>query len=391
METEDRRNCMKRILFTILALTILCSPCQAEYFSDIIVTGPNGAWIDARAYTSLSAAVTAAGANQRTIHIYSPLVATTLTVGDNVAFEFGRDGSISNTGTLTLPKGFTGPDRQIFTGTGQIDFADGTVVRSAWFQNFETALALTSNDKVTLIVSKPQTLTASFVVGTDVILKWESKENVLTVGNGITISNIKNIEAGNYQIFAGSGTFSFVNGIVLNLSWFTNLRAALTWISATEVTLMTYEDAIVDYTDSVPSTILLYVLGGTIDISATKILTTAGRIINNSIITGDGTLIVSGSIENNGTMSMNTSSVTGKIVNNGTITSSTSFTCSGSYTGIGTINTAGSIVLTGAVIDIPNNLYIFTGAGTVTGLDIARPEWWGNVDGSIEKAVLALQ
>jgi hypothetical protein len=372
METENRRSYMKRILITIITLLSLCTPCYAEYFSDIIVTGPNGAWIDSRAYSSLSAAVTAAGANQRAIHIYTPQTVTNLTIPSTVSLVFGRDGSINNSGTLTIQtKNISAPDRQIFTGAGQINFADGSVVRSAWFQNFESALALTNNDKVTLIVSKPQTLTASFAIGNNVILKWESRESVLTVGAGITISNIHSVEAGSYQIFAGTGTFSFTTNAVLDLSWFTNLRTAITWIGATTVVLESYKASVVDYTDTIPSNILFHIKGGSLSISATKVLTVNGTLYNESTITGSGTL-----------------TMVGKLINNGLVEDIV-FNSSGTYTGIGVIDTAGAISITGA-FDIPNDLYVFIGAGTVTGLDIARSEWWGNVDGSIEKAVASL-
>ncbi len=247
---------IKSFLISIFIILTLFTGAKAEYFSDIILTGTQGVWVDARSYSSINAAVTAIGANDRELVIVSPQTTTNLTIPSNVRLRFIRNGSITNSSQLTInTKNIIADNRQIFTGVGNIDFAPGTVLRSAWFSNIETAFALTINDTVTLIISKPQTITASYSPGNNVTLKWEAAGNILTTNAGVTVSNIRRIESGNYQLFAGAGTFTFVDGTKLNLSWFLHLRSALTWISTNKVTLVVPGTNVVDYSDTVPSNI----------------------------------------------------------------------------------------------------------------------------------------
>ena len=252
---------MKNIKLFFLSLILFISfstGLRAEFFTDVIVTSASGIWTDSRAYSNLNAAITAVGANQRTIKIVSPQVVTNLTIPSNVTLDFERDGSITNSGQLTLnTKNINADNRQIFTGVGNIDFASGTVVKSGWFSNFETALALTANDTIVLKVTKPQSLTASFAVGSNVSLEWEAPGNILTVNGGVNITNIGQITAGTYQILAGAGNFRFRDGTSLNLTWFPNLRSALTWISTNEVSLVIHGTNTVDYTDTVQTNIKL--------------------------------------------------------------------------------------------------------------------------------------
>lgn len=221
---------MKKALIFFISLTIIvltCTISKAEYFKDIILQSPDGVWTDVRAYSSLNTTVTALGANVRSLIIPVPQTLTTVTIPSTVILKFERDGSINNSGNLIInTKNIIAPDRPIFIGAGDVDFADGTVVRSSWFSDIEQALDKTLDNKVTLIISKEETIPDDAVVGDDVTLKWEASDNIITVGTGHTISNIKNIEAGSYQIFAGSGDFDFLDGSYLKSSWFLNLRLA---------------------------------------------------------------------------------------------------------------------------------------------------------------------
>lgn len=247
---KQRKIRMKKFILSIILITLLiASPAGAEFFSDIIVTSPNAIWTDSRAYNTLNDAIAAVGANERTIKIVSPQVVTTLTIPSNVNLEFDRNGSITNSGLLTInTKNIKAPNRQIFTGVGAIDFATGSTVKTGWFSNIETAFALTANDTVTLIVSKPQTITASYSPGNNVHLKWEDPGNILTVNAGRTVGNLKNIEAGNYQLFAGAGDFDFLDGTELKLNWFNRLESVLIWVEDEEVTITVNEDSIVQTT-----------------------------------------------------------------------------------------------------------------------------------------------
>lgn len=248
---------MKKLFILIfLILTLLTSPTQAEFLSDVIVTSSNAIWTDSRAYNTLNDAITAVGANERTIVIVNQQTVTTLTVPANVTLKFERDGSIANSAQLTInTRNIIASNRQIFTGAGDIDFATGSVIKSGWFSSFIEAVNQTSDDELTLIVSKQDYITADAAVGNSVTLKWESTRNRLIANSGFELSNISKIEAGDYQLFAGAGDFDFVDGTSLNLSWFNRLRSVLTWVENENVTVIVPGENIVDYSDTTTSNI----------------------------------------------------------------------------------------------------------------------------------------
>ena len=279
-------NYMKKLLLIFFILLFLCGTSNAEYFSDIIVTSPNGIWTDSRTYSTLNDAVAAVGANKRTIVIANQQVVTSLTIPSNITLKLERDGSITNSGQLTInTKNILAPDRQIFTGVGNIDFAAGSVIRSSWFSNLETALALTTNDTVTLLISKPHTITASYSVGTNVRLKWEAPGNLLTINPAITLSNISQVEAGDYQIFAGAGKFTFIDGMNLNLNWFAHFRSAITHADTTKVTITIPGIKVIDYSDSIPdnTTLDLVSRSGFLNLTAGVTLSNVKNIIASNV------------------------------------------------------------------------------------------------------------
>ena len=249
---------MKRLLLIFFTFLILCGTSNAEYFSDIIVTSPNGIWTDSRTYSTLNDAVAAVGANKRTIVIANQQVVTSLTVPSNVTLKFERDGSIANSGQLTInTKDIISDNHQIFTGAGNIDFASGSIIKSSWFSNVESAFALTNNDTLTLIISKPQIITASYSPGNNVHLQWEAPGNILTVSAGVTVGNLGKITAGDYQILAGAGDVDFVDGIRLKSCWFDSLRTITTWIESEKVSLAIIGEELVDFDITIQRNIMV--------------------------------------------------------------------------------------------------------------------------------------
>lgn len=252
---------MKRIILSILLiLSVLCGPAYAEYFTDIIVTSPNGLWTDERAYNSLADAIDAVGSNDRIIVVASNEVVTNLTVPSNVILEFKRGGMITYSGQLSInnPTIIAG-NVQIFnaTGAGEADFALGTNLRASWFEDLHEMFDQTVDNYVTCIVDRgwAANVDADCQVGNNVILKWEGPGNRIVINTGFTLSNIKNIEAGNYQLFAGSGDFDFLDGTELNLTWLNTLAEALVWIDTEDVTLVINDSitvpADVTFTDNI--------------------------------------------------------------------------------------------------------------------------------------------
>jgi hypothetical protein len=363
-----------KLLFLILITTITISGnAKAEFFSDVIVTSPNGIWTDSRAYASLNAAITAVGANQRTVTIVSPQVVTTLTVPANVTLKFERDGSITNSGQLTINTlNIIADNHQIFTGTGDIDFAQGTIVKSSWFAGIYEAITLTSDDIVTMLITKQETLHTSVVVGNNVTLKWDS-QLMLGTAAGITMSNIGQVEAGLYQIFSGAGNFRFRDGTTLDLSWFAHLRSAINHISINQINLKFQGTHTVDYSDTIPANIKLISNKGILSISAGIILTFSGQRLPLSAfdslyllsIRSAGNLTLD--IDKNEIVSINTTIGTGISINS-------------VISNILTVSTG--VVLT---INGPSKIGMYqvfncVGTGSVVfgsdSINEAYPEWW---------------
>lgn len=231
---------MKKVIFTsILAVLVVCGVALSQYFPDVIVTGTTGTWVDTRAYATIDAAIAAIGASERDLYIVREEATVNLTIPANVHLHFLGVGSIANTNQLTINTvDISAGSKQIFTGTGDIDFAASSVLRTSWFSDAAEAFDITNDDELTLIVDNQETISEDCVIGNDVTLKWESSGNIITIANGFEISNIGQIEAGNYQILAGAGDFDFTDGIYLNLHWFVRLREILTWLETESVTII---------------------------------------------------------------------------------------------------------------------------------------------------------
>jgi len=290
---------MKKFLSLILLTCILFispTPASAEFFSDVILTSSNAIWTDSRAYSTLQDALDAVGSKEREIVVAKEEICTSLTIPSNIHLKFTKSGSITNLGQLTInTKNITAPSQQIFTGSGDIDFANGTVLKSSWFADLPTCFDITNDDYVTVVIDRgwDAHVNANCSVGDNVTLKWESSTNRIVIDSGFTLSNIKNIEAGNFQIFSGNGDLDFLDGTELKLNWFPRLRSVLNWVESEEVTIVVNEDSPVDYSDTVASNEAIKVVpGGCLSISAGVTLTINGPFEAGlyQVFSGDGSV-----------------------------------------------------------------------------------------------------
>lgn len=228
----------KKLLSIVFALLLIPVIASAEYFRDIIVTSTEGIWTDSRAYTTLADALVdiAIDGTVTDLYIAESETVGTMTVPAYIRLHFVHEGDISVTTQLIIntTQIFSG-DRQIFTGVGDIDFIAGSVVRSSWFSDLDEALDVTNDDTLTMVISEAETLTGNCAVGNNVTLRWESPF-IITTG-AFTMSNIKNIEAGSYQLFAGATDFDFLAGSVLRSSWFSTLITAQAFTTDENVNL----------------------------------------------------------------------------------------------------------------------------------------------------------
>jgi hypothetical protein len=289
---------MKKILKITFSILLLCiGVAEAGCMSDIIITSSYGNRTDKRSFTTLADAITAVGVTEkRTIVVASAETVGTLTIPSNITLEFQRGGYIENSGQLTIhTTNIVAGDYQIFYGSGGIDFACGTKLRSTWFEDLHRAFDVTNNNYVTLIITSgwSAAVDADCAVGNNVILKWEGPGNRIVINSGFELSNIKNIDAGSYEVFGGSGDLDFADGTILDLRWFKRIRSATAWVESENVTIEVKENTVVDYNTTISSNAALKVnKGAVITVSPGVTLTIAGYIIAGEyqIFAGTGTL-----------------------------------------------------------------------------------------------------
>ncbi len=284
-----KKKTIDKILATLVTVLAAVSITIAadQYLPDIIVTSPDGIWTDTRAYASFSDALTAVGSNVREVYILREEAMTSGTINANTTLKFRGLGAINNSGQLTInTRNIDSDDNTRFTGSGDIDFAVGSVVRSSWFSGLYNAITLTNDDWLTLVISEQSNITGNCSVGDQVILKWESSRNRIIVNSGYTLSNIKRIEAGRYQLFAGAGDFDFLDNTTLRLSWFYRLRSITTWVESEDVDIVIDKSEDLDYSDTLDSNENIRILPGNVldGLTGTEILT-----INSNIDAAAGT------------------------------------------------------------------------------------------------------
>ncbi len=231
------------LLFLLIATVVMAH----QYAPDIIVTSPAGLWTDTRAYTSLANALTAIGGNERNLYIVRQEDYTG-TIPATASLNFMRVGSINATGAVTLnSKSIIAGNRRIFFGAGALTFADGSVLKSAWFDDIDEAIAETNTDTVTILMTQAETAATTAALGNDVTLKWDAPGNALSINNGRIISNISSIIAGDYEIITGAGRADFVDGSTIWSTWFDQLRTAGRHIDDSVVVLQVRKTETLDY------------------------------------------------------------------------------------------------------------------------------------------------
>jgi len=286
---------MKKVILSILLVLLMNFGAYAQvYQTDLILTKPGAVWVDSRSYNGLSSLLTAIGSDETTIYI-AQQEDFTGTIPDNVRLKFLTGGSINATGPVTInAKSIDAPNIRIFYGSGAYDFASGIELKSAWFENFDEVVSETSDDEVTIIMSQSETATTNASLGNDVVLRWDSPGNELTISSGIIISNVDKIIAGDYQIVSGDGRFDFNDGVVLKSTWFSALNEAGRHIDDTVVTLEVRDMESISYDYTFGSNITLHFYDS-ISIGAGKTITiySPENIVaqpTQQIFSGDGSI-----------------------------------------------------------------------------------------------------
>jgi len=210
-------------ILTWLTLVGVSFGANAQYAPDIILTSPDAFWLDSRAKLDLAAAVTAIGSDVRDLVIAgSESTTANLTIPSTTHVRAMRGAAITVQVATTLlieDLNIDAGDSQLFYGTGNVDFADGAVVRSSWFEDLDEAILETYDDKVTLVIAETDTLIYDRAIGDDVSLMWESEGALINISSGTTLSNLDTVDAGEYVIFGGTGTAVFNDIVYYKSIW----------------------------------------------------------------------------------------------------------------------------------------------------------------------------
>jgi hypothetical protein len=149
-------NFLKGVLVFLAIMLALAGYAPAQTITkDIVLTGNDGIWVDARAYSTLSAAVTAMGASVKTLVISEAITTTTnVTIPLQTELIFVKNGSITvDTGdTLTInTRKISAPSRQIFTVNGTLTIAgQGAHLNQEWFAGLADSIAAIGSTPLTL-------------------------------------------------------------------------------------------------------------------------------------------------------------------------------------------------------------------------------------------------
>jgi hypothetical protein len=154
----------------------------------------------ARNDASISAAVSA------TTGLKVPLWLSpgTWTISNDVSFEAGTIPIIPPGAILTISSGktltFAGTTiqaggYQIFSGAGEIDFADGTETRLSWFASLSAAVGYIDSDRVRILVDRSETISDDLTIPANIDLDFING-SVLTIATAKTLTINSTLQPG---------------------------------------------------------------------------------------------------------------------------------------------------------------------------------------------------
>lgn len=150
--------------------------------------------------------------------------ATTQAIGNDVTLVFEAPGNelvLSGAFIVSNISQVVAGDFEIFTGTGRVDFNDGAIVKSTWFDQFRTAIRHIDDSEIELEIRKSETLDYDETVLIGTGLKFIFG-NILTINTGrtLTVYSPGNIIASPTQyILTGAGDLDFTKSGTVYVEW----------------------------------------------------------------------------------------------------------------------------------------------------------------------------
>lgn len=152
---------------------------------------------------------------------------TNLVIPETIVLNFQRGAILGGTGNISGSglKHIQAGAWQIFSTSGTITFPDGSDLKSSWFADFETAITKISTAKVSLEVTEADTISNDCTLNANTKPVWTSAGKILTISSGKTLTFNSQIDAGLYQIIAGTG--SAAAEYKVESIWFSSLNQAV--------------------------------------------------------------------------------------------------------------------------------------------------------------------
>ena len=255
---------------------------------DIIVKG--APWYDVRGYSSLSSALTAIGASNKTLLVVGNVsVSSDVEIGSNVHVWFlgGGKFTVASGKTLTLLGPITAGNHLIFVGPGTV-VPPKQALAVEWFGGLDEVVSILGATKAEVEIS------SDLVVANNISL-LDSINLRIRGGGTITINAGKELvidgyfSAPNNQVFYGDGAVSLSARQPLQANWWPSFAKALDDIDTDVRVLEISSTQGISGNVEVPSNVILkFTSGGMLDVSGGVSVAIAGPVEAGSYQIFDG-------------------------------------------------------------------------------------------------------
>ncbi len=197
---------------------------RRERLFDPVLSQTSAVWVDTRSKTgTIEALITGIGATVCTLLVNTAeTFIADATIPSTMSLKFTPNGSFSVAVTKNVDIQTTNiraGNYAIFSGAGDFDFADGTILKTSWFASFEAGLTyIGPTDLVTYRMTEDHTITVTDEVTSNITLKI-NRGAILSIANGITLTISGNFEPVLYQVFSGVGSVLFGVGAIKELNY----------------------------------------------------------------------------------------------------------------------------------------------------------------------------
>ncbi len=213
-----------------------------ERLYDPVISQESAVWVDTRSKTgTIEQLITSIGATVCTLLVNTAeSFADNDTIPSTISLKFTPNGSfaIANTKNLTIQTtNIEAGNHQIFSGAGDFDFADGTILKSSWFADFSAGLTyIGPTDIVVYKITEDETISASDEITSNIFLDATSGNILSDDASNAVLTISGDIFAGERQFLdwgTGSGSVTYRDGQTVKALWHGSFMEAIADITST--------------------------------------------------------------------------------------------------------------------------------------------------------------